>query len=335
MTMQRLIVGIGVLCAAAIAVAQHSVRVGSPLEHPNLPNTISNSADADQPPGHQSSPDTVVLEAQLPKRYFDAGEQVILTTHLHTRGGADVDGGDVQVDDQVAADAMDPDRRHLSPRKGQAKGKGQHQVVLDNSPGDHYLTVQTSALDRHGNSIHRATADFYTVATGEIRFIDIGTPHPVGSALVVPLKAVSPKGGSFNVSATLASGETAVARADTFVNLKSGATTIDLYFQQSDIVEPGPYRLANVTATGGNAGPAAFAAVPHDVGQTFQAAHAAGEPPPHRNEQGEFVGGPYGPPADVANFPTPATPAPHAAHLLQPGEAAEDAPDPMPFTPPQ
>lgn len=334
--MTRIVVGLGVVCVAAIAFAQpgNSVRLGSPLDRPNVPSTVSVATDADQPPGVASSPATAVLDAQLPKTYFDAGESVILTTHLRTRGGVDLDGGDMRVDDQASAGPMDHDSTRKS-YTGQAKGHGQQQATLDNSPGEHFIVVSANALDTHGNSIHRAVAHYYVVGTGEIRFTGIGSVHPVGGALVVPLAVVAPQGGSFNIAATLASGAIAVARAETFVNLTTpGAATVSLYFQQSNIVEPGPYHLVNVTATGGNAGPGSFAAVPQDVGRTFQAAHAAGEPAPNRDAQGGLVGGPYGPGPDVAQpLPTPIPPS--APHPLAPGEQGADAPDPMPFAPPQ
>jgi hypothetical protein len=294
------------------------VRLGTPLVQLNT--TVSVAVDPDQPPGAAST-DTAVLDTQLPKLFYDAGEPVVLTTHLHTRGGADVDGGTVEVDDQVVAGVMDQARPGKQRQKGQRRGRGRHSVVLDNSPGEHQIVVTTDAVDAHGNSVHRAVAQTYTVASGELRFLDVGSVHPEGSKLAVPLKVVSPQGGIFSISATLASGSTAVARAENLVTVPPGASTVAVYFEQSDIVEPGPYRLVDVSAQGGGDTSPTLAAAPHDVGKPFWAAHAAGEPPPRYNEDGHLAGGPYGrgpdfsqppPTPDVAQY-VPAQPAPSGA----------------------
>lgn len=308
------LVGIGVLCAA-IALAQpkgNCVRLGTPLGNPNAGVPISVGIAADQPPGHQPSPDTVVLDVQLPKMYFDAGEPVVLTTHLHTRGGVDMDGGDMAVDDSVVAGPMDHDEQQKGRKHGQAKGNGQHQAALDNSPGEHNLTVWRDAVDAHGNSVHQAVAGFYVVATGEITFLDVGSVHPVGDLLVVELKARS-TGGVFVVSATLASGPIAVARAETQVQLSPGKATIELPFAKADIVEAGPYRLVDVMAHGGMG--LGMAAAPHDIGEPFQAAHADHEPEPLRNEEGALVGGPYGPAPDLQP-PSPPVPDPQPLSVI-------------------
>lgn len=312
--MKRLVLGIAVVCVAAIAGAQpkgNSVRLGVPLNMPT--NTVSVAVDGDQPPGTQSTPDTGVLDVQLPKLIYDAGETVVLTTHLHTRGGADLDGGDMDVDDQVVLGVMDRDQKQKPRRHGQRKGKGQHAVVLDNSPGEHRLVVSANALDKHGTSVHRAAAASYTVATGELQFLDVGSVHPVGNLLVVEIKVRAPQGGSFGISATIASGPIAVARADTWADLKPGVSIIELPFAQANIVEAGPYRLVDVTATGGaSEGGPAIVAVRDTLGRPFQAAHADHEPEPSRNEEGAYVGiGPVSPAADPnAQPPPPPEPAP-------------------------
>ena len=301
--MKRVIAGM-VICAATIAGAQpkgSSVRLGAPLS--TLTATVSSAVDPERPSAKQSSSDTAVLDVSLPKLFFDASEPVTLTAHLHTRGGADIDGADVAVDDQVRAGPMEQDEPKPR-RKGLAKGKGRYAVPLDNAPGEHHAIVFVDAVV-NGNSVHRGVATSYTVASGELRFLDIGSPQPLGSLLVIPLKVVAPLGGIFTISATIASGQTAVARADTMATLKPGAATVELPFAQQDIVEPGPYRLVNVTANGGANG--GLVAGPCDVGQPFQAAHAAHEPPPLRNEYGEIVGvGPKFDPNAIPPLPTPA-----------------------------
>lgn len=286
--MNRLIGGLAVVCVAALAAAQpkgNSVRLGVPLATPS--NTVSVAIDGDHPDGARTSHDTAVLDVYLAKLYYDAGEPVVLTTHLHTLGGADLDAGQLDVDDQVTAGPMDEEQQQQARRHGQAVGRGRQQVTLDNRPGEHHLSVFQDTVDAHGDSVHRAVAAYYVVATGELTVLDVGSVHPVGDRLIVELKVHS-TGGIFTVSATLASGPIAVAQAATQVTLTPGPATVALPFAQQDIVEPGPYRLVNVTAYGGRG--LGLAAAPHDVGRRFQAAHAAHEPAPVRDESGAIVG---------------------------------------------
>jgi hypothetical protein len=288
----RVTIGIAVICVATLAAAQpkgNSVRVGAPLSM--SPTTVTVAADAGQPPGRQSTPDTVVLDVDKPKLQYDAGETVLLSTHLHTQGGADLDG-DVAVDDDATTGPMDSSPKHKPRRHGVAKAKGRQHVTLDNSPGEHRLIVWADTVDSHGNSVHRAAADYYVVSTGEMQLLDVGRVHPVGDLLVVELK-VKVKGQGvavFDVQATLASGAIAVAQAGTEVTLGPGPATIELPFAQRDIVEPGPYRLVNVTVTGGSGEAPGLVAAPRDVGKPFQAKHADHEPDQPRNADGELVG---------------------------------------------
>jgi hypothetical protein len=336
--MNRLAV-VGALCVAAIAAAQpkgNCVRLGTPIAVP--PNAVSTSVDADQPPSRQSTPDTAVLDVQVPKMYFDAGEPVVLTTLLHTKGGAPLDGGQMDVEDQVVSGPLDHDEQPKGRKYGKATGKGQHQAALDNSPGEHHVIVSRDAVGAHGNSVHRAVAATYVVATGEITFLDVTSVHPVGNLLVVALKARSPEGGIFTITATIASGPIAVARAGTLATVPPGVSTVELPFEQQDIVEPGPYRLVDVTATGGNG--TGLAAAPHNVGGPFQAAHADHEPEPARNEEGALVGGPYGPGPDFSQPPpTPeiVEPAPVVIPRWPEGEPVDlsDGPPPPPKPGPQ
>jgi hypothetical protein len=288
---------IGLVCVAAIAGAQpkgNCVRLGVPLSTPS--NVVSVTADPNTP-GRQSSPDDVVLDVQLPKLYFDAGEAVTLTAHLHTRGGTDIDTADVAVEDEVRAGPLEQGASK-GRRKGRAQGHGRHAVSLDTSPGEHYVIVYADAVV-NGTSVHRGVQTTYLIATGHLRFLDVGSPHPVGELLVVPLNVVAPHGGDFVIAATIASGQTAVAQATTQVTLEPGASTVELPFAQQDMVEPGPYRLVDVKAHGGESG--GLVAVPQAVGQPFQAAHADHEPPFQRNEEGAYVG--VGPRFDPAAVP--------------------------------
>jgi hypothetical protein len=321
---------IGVACAVTVAHAQgNSVRLGNPLKTAPV-NAVSVATDADQPPGHASSPDTAVLDVQLPKMYYDAGEPVVLTTHLRTRGGRDLEGGDMEVDDTVARGVMDHEAKPGKRRKGQAKGHGKHRATLDNSPGDHNLVVSVDALDKHGNSIHRAAAHVFVVSTGELQFKDVGSVYAAGGALVVPLKVKvtgRQQPGDFLISAILANEQTAVARAEVLVDLPPGDATVELRFQQSHIVEPGPYHLVGVMANGSNEWGATLAAAPHDLGRPFQAAHADHEPEPLRNEDGAIVQG--GPQRVLVTEQPEYVP----GHVLAPGDQV--GVDPNPITPPE
>lgn len=311
--MNRVTIGIAVICVATLAAAQpkgNSVRIGAPLSAP--PTTVTVAADANQPPGRQSTSDTVVLDVDKPKLQYDAGETVLLSTHLHTKGGDELDG-DVAVDDDATAGPMDSTPKRKPRRHGLAKGRGHQQVTLDNSPGEHHLIVWADTVDRHGDSVHRAAADYYVVSTGEMQLLDVGRVHPVGDLLVVELnvQVKGQVGAVFDVQATLASGNIAVAQAGTQVTLGPGAATIELPFAQRDIVEPGPYRLVNVTVTGGGGETPGLVAAPRNVGQPFQAKHADREPDQPRGPDGERVGTGR----DVAdlNAPPPPDPAPPAA----------------------
>jgi hypothetical protein len=293
--MKSLIVGIAVW-AASVALAQHGgncVRLGTPLLH-----QASVAASIDTNPAEQAT--DAVLEVSLPKVYYDAGEPVLLDTHLRTRRGGDLDGGDVTVDDQhVNADPFDLGHPGKQKQKGQARGHGRHTVSLDNAPGMHSIIVNEAGRDGSGHPIKRGYPLTYVVATGELQFLDVTGTRPVDDALAVTLKVKTRAEGIFTISATLASGSTAVAEATRQVTIDHpGVSTVDLFFQTADIVEPGPYRLVNVLANGGDTGPAALAAAPHDVGRSFNAAHADHEPAPLRNEEGALIGGPYGPVPD-------------------------------------
>jgi hypothetical protein len=319
------IICIAICVVASLAMAQQgsSVRVGGPLTPPPA-NDISSAVDMDQPPEAVSSSDTAVLDVHLPKLYYDAGDAVVLDTHLHTRGGADLDGATLTVEDTVRGGVMDTNRPEPKHYKGNAKGHGHYQAALSNEPGQHYLIVSTDAIYR-GNSTHRAVASSYVVATGSINVLGIGDPEPRGALLVVPLKVVAPHGGAFEVSATIASGNTAVARADTHAVLENGAGVVELPFAQQDIVEPGPYRIVGVTIQ--EDGTLAYG--PHDVSGSFEAAHANGEPPKRYTDDGALAGGPYGPTPDFSQPPpTPVIPEPQEARPYGPGmPPIGDAPD--------
>jgi len=266
--MNRLMPMIVMLCAATAAA--QTTRLGQPLsEVVQPPPRASAAADGDQLPPASVSEDDGVLDVSLPKANFDAGEHVPLGVRLHTRGGKDLRPS-VEVEDFYQTGQMD--RGTHGPRH-----KG---MQLDNRPGSHTVTVWADALDTHGNSVHRGTMITYEVATGDVKFLDVGGVHPAGPMLVVPLKVVAPHGGTFQISAVLATATTAVARAETMADLKPGAATVELRFALADIYEPGPYHLTNVFATGTNEGGPMLAAAPQDVGGAFQAPHVNGEPPP-------------------------------------------------------
>jgi hypothetical protein len=266
--MNRLMTTIVMLSAAAVAA--QTVRLGQPLSVVRQPPpVVSAAADLGQPPPGATSEDDGVLEVGLPKGSFDAGEAVPLTVRLHTRGGADLHPT-VEVEDFYQIGQMD--RGTQGPRR-----KG---TQLDNRPGIHNVTVWADAVDAHGNSVHRGAIISYEVATGDLRFVDVGGVHPAGPVLVVPLKVVAPRGGTFTISGILATATTAVARAETHGDLQGGAATVELRFRLADIYESGPYHLTNVFATGTNEGGPMLAAAPQDVGRPFQAPHVQGEPPP-------------------------------------------------------
>lgn len=258
---------------------------------------VAVAVDGDQPPDSQGD---AVLEVQLPKAHFDAGEVPTLGVRMHTRGGKDLRPS-VEVEDLYQAGIMD--RGKPGPRR-----KG---TALDNRPGDHSVTVWADALDEHGNSVHRATVISYSVATGDLKFIDVGSVHPAGPMLVVPLKVVAPHGGVFVLSGVLATATTAVARADTTADLKPGVSTVELRFALAHIYEAGPYHLTNVFASITNEVGATLAAAPQDVGGPFQAPHVNAAPPPLPPTP-DFSGPPP-PPFSPTPIPPGMNPVPPAA----------------------
>ncbi len=258
--------------------------------------------------GNQSPAADPVFDVTLPKQDFDAGEPITLTTHLHTLAGADIDGGTVTIVDR------DKSLRERSRAKGQAQGHGRHTLLLDTTPGEHTIIVESDAVVS-GQSVHRATTHFYVVADGTVKVIGIDkVSTTAGGLVIVPVKVVSRARGHLTLAGVLAAGGTAVAQAQVGVQLDKGASTVPLTFQLADLVEPGPYRLVDVTASIGiGVADDVLAAAPGTVGQPFNVAgsghgHA---PPPLTNERGEVVGGPYGdpntPPVD-AFAPPDATP---------------------------
>lgn len=292
---------VGVALAAAVA-AQAQVtssvtgRVGTPLTQGAT--TITGSVDPQAAlAGNQSPAADPVLDVSLPKQDFEPGETIVLTTHLHTRAGADVDG-DVHVMDTTARNDGHTQMKQHPMVKAQPKGHGRHTVVLDNTPGEHTIAVESDAVV-NGNSLHRMTSHYYVVATGKVKVLGVDkVSTTVDGMLVVPVKVVSTEREYVSVQGVLASGNTAVAQAKVGVQLDKGATTVPLTFRLADLVEPGPYRLVNVVAMmGSDLGPE-LAAAPGTVGQPFNVAGGGHghEPPPLRNERGEVVGGPYGDP---------------------------------------
>ncbi|HVO25034.1 MAG TPA: hypothetical protein VMW56_15535 [Candidatus Margulisiibacteriota bacterium] len=209
-----------------------TTRVGAPLTPTQL--TLTDYTGMDAPaPGTSPSGDPA-FDVTLPKLAYDAGEPVILTTHLRGHAG-DIDGGTVTIEDE-----------HGGPvRHGKPQGNGHHTVVLDASPGEHFVVVSSDAVVG-GNSVHRATSYHYVVANGHVK-IAVEAPHVSADTLLVPLTLTAKQAGLVSVSATLATTTTAVARADASVQLDRGTTTVDLPFPHADLVEPGPYRLVNVT----------------------------------------------------------------------------------------
>jgi hypothetical protein len=178
--------------------------------------------------------------------------------------------------------------------KGQPRAHGQSVVVLDNTPGEHFLTIAADA-----GKVHRQTTLSYTVATGTVKVTDVGKPRTDGVMVAVPLIVTATRPVYVTITATLAAKDTAVAHAQVGAWIDAGVSTLDLTFRQADLVEPGPYRVVHVMAmvTDSQAGPE-MAAVPDHVGQPFMlpgGGHGQ-EPPPLRNADGEAVGGPYGDP---------------------------------------
>jgi hypothetical protein len=268
-------IAVSIAFCASAAVAQ-CVRIGAPLSGFSQDGSITADSDPDQLGAVPASPVAdPVLDISLPKLMFDAGDPVVLATHLHTRAGTDVDGGDVTVIDQFSK-SNDPHTQFKKPMKGQAQGHGKHAIVLDNAPGEHFLTVSSDAVI-NGNSVHRAIGYSYVVSTGSVKFIDVGTPRSEGESFIVPLKVICTKpGGEYAfISAVLASGQTAVARSDVGVNLKPGASTVDMPFNYADLVESGPYRLVEVFARESDPmlGPQ-LAAAPRAVGKPFDGLRA-------------------------------------------------------------
>jgi hypothetical protein len=136
------------------------------------------------------------------------------------------------------------------------------------------------------------------------QFVDVGTPRSEGESFIVPLKVICTKpGGEYAyISAVLASRDTAVARCDVGVNLKAGASTVELPFNYADLVESGPYRLVEVFARQSDPmlGPQ-LAAAPRAVGKPFDGLRAGtGHEPPGevmdsvRNNAPLVVPTPYG-----------------------------------------
>ena len=309
---------IGVVLVAAVAAPAQVTssvtgRVGTPLTQGAT--TITGSVDPQAAlAGNQSPAADPVLDVSLPKQDFEPGELIVLSTHVHTLGGADVDG-DVYVQDTTT---LSGGKRRLHPSvKAQTKGRGRHTLVLDNTPGEHMLGINSDAVIG-GNSVHRTTSHYYVVATGKVKVLGIDKVSTTANGMVVvPVKVVSTEREYVSVQGVLASGNTAVAQAKVGVQLDKGATTVPLTFRLADLVEPGPYRLVNVVAMmGSDLGPE-LAAAPGAVGQPFNVAGGGHghEPPPLRNERGEVVGGPYGdpntPPVDAfAPRPEDAPPQP-------------------------
>lgn len=236
--MKRLIALIAVVGLCAVAQAGETphattTRVGAPVTTPQL--TITDYTGMDAPPPGTSPSGDPQFDVSLPKQVYDAGEPVVLTTHLHGRTG-DIDGGTVIVEDDHARGNA----------HGQAKGKGRHAATLDTTPGEHFLTVSSDAVI-DGTSVHRAASHHYVVANGHVKIVTVGAPHVSADALLVPLTMVSKPGGWVNVSATLTTATTVVARTELGLHLDKGTTVVDVPFPHADLVEPGPYQLVDVT----------------------------------------------------------------------------------------
>jgi len=280
--MTRLIVGLMVVGACALAYAAPTVlsatttRLGGPLADLDPQLTVSDAVGNGQDPAQRTSPPgDPVLDVSLPKQLYNAGEPVVLTTHLHGAAG-DIDGAVITVED---AHGLSGDTRAHYPdtvRHGQAVGQGRHTTQLDTTPGEHVITVSADAVV-NGNSVHRSTTHAYTVADGHVKVIDVGTPYvTTDDVLHVPLKLVCTAGTAWvKVSAVLASGPTAVARADVSANVQAGAAVVDLPYRHADLVEPGPYRIVRVVVEDSDErmGPQ-LAAAADAVGQPFNVALA-------------------------------------------------------------
>lgn len=311
--MNRFLIVGAVLCCAVAARANEAPRVtmsttgriGSPI----VPDAWAASpATASVNPEHAlgqrpASPvDDPVLDVLLPKQFFNAGESVVLTTHLRGRDGTDIDGAEITVTDNYSRGEQVPTQQQF---KGQARGHGRHAVTLDTTPGEHFLTIAADGKV-HGNDVHRATSHMYTVATGSVAITDVGKVRSDGAMVTVPLSVTAQRPVYVTITATLAAKQIAVAHAQVGAWIDAGASTLDLAFRLADLVEPGPYRVVHVMAmvTDRMAGPE-IAAVPDTVGHPFNingGGHGH-EPPPLTNERGEVVGGPYGnpntPPVDA------------------------------------
>ena len=269
--MNRTIVGVGAALIACVAYAAQPTssatgRVGVPLSTLQPDATISASVDpAAVVAGDRSPADDPVLDVGLTKQMFEPGEPIVLTTHMHSRAGKDVEGANVQVIDTTTRSVGDTDLKRHAPAKAQAKGHGRHALTLDNTPGEHHVTVFAEA-----GSVHRTTSRFYTVATGKVKILDVGKVQTTANGMVeVPLKVVCQQREFVEISAVLASGDTAVAQASVGGMLDAGASTMPLTFRLADLVEPGPYRLVNVVARISSDLGFELAAAPGAVGQSF------------------------------------------------------------------
>lgn len=250
-----------VLCLCAFAahagppqVTQGSTnRIGGPLKPWKFAR--------DRQPGPAANP--LVLDASLPKQFFDAGEPIVLTVTF-------VDGT-VTVSDEYTRNEVD-DPKAPQVIKATAKGRNTYVATLDMSPGKHTLTIDGDAVF-NGRPLRGHDSQVYTVATGAVRITDVGKVRSDGATIAVPLLITSTKGAYVNITGTLVAGNTEVARADVGAQIDVGASSIDLTFRQADLVEPGPYRLTKVMAmvpapTGG----ADLAAAVENVGHPFNIA---------------------------------------------------------------
>jgi hypothetical protein len=312
---------VGAVCLGALTaqagtppqvIQTSTARVGSPMR-PDAwgPTSTRAAVNPDDAQGAQSPADDPVLEATLPKLLFDAGEPVDLSISLQSRTGGGIEGADIGVEDEYTRKSLDR-RSHGRRQTATSQGHGQYHVTLDNSPGEHTLTIRGTATFR-GHTVHRATSSSYTVASGAVTIVGMGKVRIKGPMVVVPLYVTCRQAGYVSISATIANKDSLVANVQVGAFLDAGASTVDLTFRQADLVEPGPYQLVKVMAMVSDDQGGTLAAALNMVGHPFNVAGGGHghEPPPATDDRGQIVGGPYGEgEAVTANEPVPTEPAP-------------------------
>ncbi|MGH3055495.1 MAG: hypothetical protein ACRDL7_11020, partial [Gaiellaceae bacterium] len=215
------------LPAVAAEVAS-TARVGVPIQHHR--GIVRGGIDpADlgsmQTPRDLGDP---ILEVEMDKLVYELGETPTITVRMKRADHSGVENAD------VAADTDDKRQHRLTHR-----GKGEYTGALDNTPGEHSVVVNADAVV-NGNSVHRAVAYSYEVATGHLQVLGLGPTRQDATYLYVPLTLRCTANGFYRFQGTLVNTDTVVAYSETSAGLMPGREAgIEMRFALADLVEPG------------------------------------------------------------------------------------------------